>query len=214
MRISINIDRRSSREVERQLLEYARRKGSDMEGAIDELAGDCAKQLASRLQPYGLAVGKMKKFQRSIIAQANRALKNANLSPSQITPAAAHEMRRNSKGQVPRGLNTSGQFKRRPISVADRLAYAERKSEAAGAAKGAWLEAGRRAYPKLKVAKFFTKLRKGGLATKSGQKMKRQVELTNSLDYIRAIMSDNDVQVALSRAYRGFFGKLKRAIEK
>jgi hypothetical protein len=214
MRILIDIDRRSSLDVERQLLEYARRKGSDMEGAIDELAGDCAKQLAIRLQPYGLAVSKMKKFQRSIIAQVNRALQNANLSPSQITPAAAHEMRRNSKGQVPRGLITTGQFQRRPISVADRLAYAERKSKAAGTAKGAWLEAGRRAYPKLKVAKFFARLKKGGHATVSGRGMKREIELTNSLDYIRAIMSDYDVQVALSRAYRGFFGKLKRAIEK
>lgn len=214
MRVSIDIDRRSSREVERQIVEYARRKGRDMESAIDELAGDCAKQLASRLQPYGLTVGKMKNFQWSIIAQANRAVKNANLSPSEVGPAAAHEIRRNSKGRVPKDLLTVGQFQRRPISVGDRLSYAERKSKAAGSAKGAWLEAGRRAYPKLKVAKFFARLRIGGHAIKSGRGMDRSIELTNSLDYIRAIMSDSDVSVALARAYRGFAGKLKRAIEK
>lgn len=214
MNISFDLDQASRRQVERQIIEYARKKGTDMEGAIDELAGRCATQLASRIQPYGLTVSKMKKFQRSIIAQANRAIKNANLSPGSQGPSAAHESRRNRRGRVSRDLQTRGKFQRDPISIADRLQYAEQKSKAAGSAKGAWLEAGRRAYSKIKIAKFFRGLSTGGLALKSGRGMKRVVELTNSLGYIRSVMSDNDIKVALNRAYRGFYNNLKRVIDK
>jgi hypothetical protein len=202
--ISIQVDEKSVALVRREMEQYAKKKGTTMADLIDELAGHCGAQLARRVQPFGLSVAKMKKFQQSIGAQVARAVKNANITPGGGSADQAHNSRRNAKGQVPKGLPTGGQFKRRPIEISEREALAEKKKKAAGALKGAWLDAGRKSWPGLKVAKFFSPLMNNGGAIKRGRGWDHHVELTNTLNYGSKQMSDKDIKLALSQAYRGF----------
>jgi len=211
--IKLEIDRQSAAAFKRELDAYQKKKGVVAKDAIRELAGEVALGLASRVQPWGMSVAKQRKFALSIAKQVGRAVKNANISQGSDDARSAHKKRRNTKGQVPKELNTAGQYKRQPISKQERDQLARRKMSSSGQAKASWAGAGLKAFPSLKVAGFFKRLVKACSATVSGNGMNTTVVISNELDYIERTMPQSAIQSGIQIGYRKMFRKLKNRIE-
>jgi len=197
----------------RAIKRYADKKHASGESVIMELAAECSKGLASRVQPWGLKVAKMKKFQGSIRKQASRAVKNANVVGNAATAAQAHSSRRNNQGQVPTGLRTQGQYKQKPISIQDRIDHGNRKAKVAGAAKGGWLDCARKCFQRVKFPAFFRQLLNHGSFRKTGKGLNTTVFITNELDYIQKTMKPIDVATGVKQGYTAMIGKIKRALK-
>jgi hypothetical protein len=141
-------------------------------------------------------------------------VRNANISGGSESAASAHATRRNSKGVVPKGLQTGGQFKRAPISISDKNRQITKKMNRAGMAKAAWLDASRKSSKSLKIAKFFWGKLKNGSVNRVKSGLKREVWITNSVPYINALTKPSDIKVATDRAYKAMYLKMKRKLEK
>ena len=212
--ITVELDRASKEQLKRDIERYAKKKGAIIEDSIDELAGHIGKALASKVQPFGLKVAKMKKFEKSIEKQVHRAIKAANVAGGSQSAASAHSSRRNNKGAVPRGLNVSGQYKRKPISTEDRFRLADLKASKAGMAKGSLLDAARKAWGGVKFPKYFNSKLNNGQAVKTGSGFKREVTLISTLGYIRKVVTDSQIRAAIKQGYKGMDRKIQKALDK
>ena len=212
--ITVELDRASKEQFKRDIERYAKKKGAIIEDSIDELAGHIGKALASKVQPFGLKRAKMKKFELSIEKQVHRAIKNANVQGGSHSAASAHSSRRNSKGAVPRGLNVSGQYKRKPISTDDRFILADLKASRAGMAKGSLLDAARKAWGGVKFPKYFNEKLNNGQAVKTGSGFNREVTIISTLGYIRKVVTDSHIRAAIKQGYRGMSRKIQKALDK
>jgi hypothetical protein len=212
--IEIKIDPASKRLLDAEISRYVAKKNSDGEKAIMELGAHVAKGLAGKVQPWGLSVGKMKKYMLSIEKQANRAVKNANVMGDAGTASAAHESRRGRRGQVSKNLQTTGQYKQKPISIADRTAQAKKKAAVAGTAKGAWLHCAVKCFSAIRIPAFFRKFLKNGTMSKTGNGLNTAITITNHLDYIQNAMSGDEIKSGIATGYRAMIGKIKKIIEK
>lgn len=196
---------------------YEKRAGKSREETTIGLAKASAKQLASKIQPYGVSARIGKKFEESIKTQVWRAIKNAQIKGDAGGVRTAHANRRNSRGQVPRQLNTGGKYAMAPYDAGEVANHAAKKSAQAGLLKSAWISAGN----KLKgnrisgVAKWITKHTVSHGASKISNNLNGvSVYLTNRLDYIRKAQKNSEIQSALKTAYNGYSYFMKREIEK
>jgi hypothetical protein len=162
--------------------------------------------------------GKGSKFENSIGAQVARAVKNANITPGYGSAEQAHESRRNAKGQVPKGLQTGGKFKRSPIAISEREELARKKKLRAGQAKGAWVEASNKIDGKKMsgVAQWISRHDAGGYgdATKAGSGLKYTIELINRTSYIKKIQSGKAIAQAVAYGLKNGYKRMAKIIEK
>lgn len=226
MNVRIQIEGR--REALDKLRQYAELTGNGIETGVKEIGVASAKALASKVQPFGFT--KIAKFQTSIEAQVKRAIRNANVQGATGSITTAHKSRRNSKGQVSKGLNTKGKYPAAPFDPQQRAALQKQKADNAGMAKGAWIEAGnklvtvasrsRSALKKINVTQVIMRhADKGhGTATLARSGINLTIYLTNKLSYIRRTMKDSHVAAALKsgliKGYKRIDAHIKRETKK
>jgi hypothetical protein len=214
--VDIQIDRASQRKMEETLRKFATATGKTVEDGIQNIARIGAKQLAIKVQPYGIT-GKAKTMLHGIVAkQAHRAISNANVTGIEGSAAAVH-LKARQRGRVPREIQTKGQFKRKPIPITERNAHVDRQVKKIGRAKAAWIEAGEKINGgAIKVQKWLRSVIGGGYgaAIKRGNGMGYSVELRNSTPYIDKIQFTQDTAAAVISAMKAGFKQMKIATEK
>lgn len=216
--ITVRVTQASAARFKANLKAYEKRAGKSREETIKELSKAAAKQLASKVQPYGLNARVGKKFQESIKNQVWRAVRNAQIAGDASGVSSAHTKRRNSRGQVPKGLQSTGaKYAMKPYSVSDVESVATRKSEKAGTLKSGWISAGEKLSNSniSGVAKWISK-HSGIYGDGKIRKTFNDVIglLTNNIDYIRSAQSMTEINSALKTAYNGYGRKMMRELEK
>ena len=214
--ISATITPKSAANFKQLVDEFQRKVGKTERESMIDLAKSSSKELAIRIQPFGISAKVGKKFEQSIQAQVHRSIKNANISTGSQNAASAHQSRRNSKGQISRSLPTSGQFKRYPIDLNDRFDLAKKKSENAGLSKGAWIAAGESLDNKKisGISKWIRRHSKNGFSKIDDRKSGTIIYLTNRISYIVNSMSDSDINKSLTTAYRKNLKSMQLALNK
>lgn len=214
--VKVEIDQASIRVMERTLKNFVKATGQTAETGIQNIARIGAKQLATKVQPYGIT-GKAKNMLHGIVAkQAHRAISNANVIGTAGSAASVH-MKARRGGRVPRDIITKGQFKRSPISFDERNAHVDKQVKKIGWAKAAWIEAGEKINGgSIKVQKWIRGVIGGGygLAIKRGKGMNHSVELQNNTPYIGKIQFTQDTAAAVTAAMKNGFKAMKTATEK
>jgi hypothetical protein len=222
--MKIHVEIVGKAEAKAKLKEYMRLTGNGIETGIKEIGIASARALASKVQPFGL--NRVGKFSNSIEKQVKRAIRNANLQGANTSIEAAHKSRRNSKGQVPKDLNTKGQYQGKPFDPQERARLGERKAKNAGLAKAAWVEAGnmlvgivsksRSALKKIKVKEEINRhLGKGnGWGRMSKLSLSPTIYLTNNLSYISRTMKNSHVTAALKSGLLNGYKKIDQHIKR
>lgn len=203
--ITAQIDRISLGDFRKYVERYKARIGKTEEDIIRELSKAAAKELAIKIQPFGITSQVGKKFEKSIGKQVWRAVKNAQVTGGVPNIEAAHRTRRTSNGQVRMHLKTKGQMRQSPFYAQDVTAYAITQAKKAGAMKGAWIAAGEAAGGgKISgVAKWVRRhANNNGSATVSLSRSGTSAYLHNSIGYISRAQVQNYVNTALRIAYR------------
>ena len=215
--VKIEIDRATQRKMEDTLRKFAAATGKTVEDGINQIARGGAKQMAIKVQPYGIN-GKTKDMLQGLVAkQAHRAISNANVQGIQGTAASVHNKARDRRGRVPKDLATRGQYKRSPISFSERNAHVDKQVKKIGQAKAAWIEAGEKVDgTKITVQKWLRTHVGGGFgsATKKGKGMGYSVELENSTPYIKSIQFTEDTAAAVAAALKNGFKWMQTTIAK
>lgn len=216
MDAKIELDAASKRKVEDIIAKFVQATGKTAEDGIQQIARIGAKQLAIKVQPYGLT-GKAKEMLHGIVAkQAHRAISNANVRGIEGTASSVHlKARRN--GRVPRDLETKGRFHRKPISFEERNAHVDAQVKKIGRAKAAWIEAGEKITgEKISVQKWIRSAMGGGYgnAIKTGKGMDHTVELQNNIPYVGKIQFTQDTQSAITTAMKSGFKWIKMTTDK
>lgn len=214
--IQLEVTQASRAKFLANLKAYEKRAGKSREEATIGLAKASAKQLASKIPPYGVSARIGKKFEESIKTQVWRAIKNAQIKGDAGGVRTAHANRRNSRGQVPRQLNTAGQYSMAPYDAGDVANHAERKANQAGLLKSAWISAGNKLQGSRisGIAKWITRhAETHGTSRLSSNLNGVVVYLTNRLDYIIKAQKRSEIESALKVAYNGYGRFMKRKIE-
>ena len=217
MEVNISIDRATRQKMERVIRDFAKATGKTAEDGIRRIAVVGARQLATKVQPYGITGDARKLLHDAAAAQSHRAIKNANVEGVQGDAASVH-LRARRGGKVPRELPTKGRFKRDPISASDRNAYVDKQVKKVGRAKAAWIEAGEdiEGGEKIRVQKWLRQNVGGGFgsATTNGKGMGYTVTLKNRTSYIRKIQFTQDVAAAVVAAMKNSFKSMITATRK
>jgi hypothetical protein len=138
MKIKVELDKESQRKM-RQLVESSRKVvGMQAREAVAIIGFHTGVKLASRIQPFGFK--RMEKSEASVGKQVWRAVKNAQIEGDATSASHAHNSRRNKKGQVPKTLKTTGQYKQSPLPASQVMAQAEYAQKRVGIAKASWIE--------------------------------------------------------------------------
>lgn len=216
MDVNVSVDAAARRKMERTLRDFSKATGKTAEDGIRRIALTGARQLATKVQPYGIT-GKAQKMLHGIVAkQAHRAISNANVEGISGSAASVH-LRGRVGGKVPRDLPTKGRFKRKPISFAERNQHVDKQVKKVGRAKAAWIEAGESiGGEKITVQKWLRQNVGGGfgMSTKKGTGIKTTITLTNSTPYIRKIQFAKDVAGAVVAAMKNSFKSMATATQK
>lgn len=215
--VKLEIDRTTQRRMEEVLRNFAEATGKTVEDGINQIARGAAKQMAIKVQPYGIT-GKANDILHGAVAkQAHRAISNANVQGIQGSAASVHTKARDRRGRVPKDLATRGQFKRSPVSLSERNAHVDKVVKKIGQAKAAWIEAGEKVTgEKITVQKWLRTHVGGGFgsATKKDKGMSYSVELQNSTPYIGSIQFTEDTKDAVTTAYVNGFKWIQITIAK
>lgn len=216
MDVKIEIDKATMRKMEKTISDFVKATGKTAETGIQKIAMIGAKQLAIKVQPYGIT-GKTKTMLHNIVAkQAHRAVSNANVEGINGSAASVH-LKARKAGRVPRDIPTKGQFKRAPISFAERNSHVDRQVKKIGRAKAAWIEAGENINgEKISVQKWLRSSAGGGFgkAIKKGKGMDHTVELQNRTPYVGKIQFTQDTAAAVAKAMKDGFKWIKTTTDK
>jgi hypothetical protein len=210
--IRVSIDQASLQNFQHGLELYKEQAGKTQREATIELARACAKELAIKIQPFGVSAKAGKRFEASIAKQVWRAVKNSQVQGSNQTIRQAHESRRDDRGQVPRDIQTRGKYRRSPYEADNVREYALKKGKNAGLLKGAWIAAGEKLTnkPITGVAKWVRRhSNKNGAARVAANDSTSTVYITNELDYIKKAQRDAYIQNALKTAYRKQYARMR-----
>jgi hypothetical protein len=215
--VKVEIDRATQDKMEDALRMFAAVMDKTVEDGINQIARGGAKQMAIKVQPYGINK-KTKDLLHGLVAkQAHRAIRNANVQGIQGTAASVHTKARDRRGRVPKDLATQGKYKRSPISFSERNAHVDKTVKKIGQAKAAWIEAGEKVDgTKITVQKWLRTHVGGGFgsATKKDKGMNYSVELQNSTPYIKSIQFTEDTAAAVATALKSGFKWMQTTIDK
>jgi hypothetical protein len=201
--ITASMDAASVAGFRMKLDEFTKLTGKSVDEGIKLLGKAISKELAIMVPPFGVSAKQGKAFQKSIQKQIDRAVKAANVAGMQGSAESVHERQRR-EGQVPKDLKTVGKFKRAPIPIGEKIDLIRKKQAAAGRAKGAWIAAGE-AIDGKKINGISAWVRKH--AKKHGQAsvhvagMGSIVTISNHVQYIAELQSQNMVKQAMRRGY-------------
>jgi hypothetical protein len=200
VKATVEIDKASEKRVLQILEDFAKKTQSTVEDGVKNIGRSVAKELANKVQPFGLSPEVGQKFEKSIAAQVSRAWIGTNLGaypPTNDIRQAHYAIRASQKGKY-KGTVPKRLFRRQQglpwldlIPKEEMVAYRRQQQKKAGRAKGAWIEAGNQITGKAltKIPKWIDRHASGGYgsAVVSGKGMKTQITLTNKTPYLRRI---------------------------
>lgn len=210
--IKVTIDPRSLDNFRHGLELYKEQVGKTQREATIELARAVCKELAIKIQPFGVSSKAGKKFEGSIRKQVWRAIKNSQIQGNEETIEQAHKSRRGRTGAVSKMIKTEGQMRKSPYAADDVSQYAIKRSKNAGLVKGAWIAAGQALTGKpisgvgIWVKRHATK---NGSARVSANPTTSTVYVTNEVDYVRKAQRSAYVSHAIRTAYRKQYARMR-----
>lgn len=213
--IKVSLDPVSQRGISTRLNDYKKLANKTNREITIELAKACAKEIANRVQPFGLSAKVGKAFEGSIAKQVNRAIRNAEISGDTGTAEYAHKKRRDNKGQVPRNLRMKGR-RVRSIPPEDASEIVLKKKQNAGMVKGAWIAAAESLGGKISgIPKWIRRHagRNGTSDIKIGSNAST-VTITNTLGHARSTLSSPNLNAALKTAYNKQWKRMTIQIKK
>jgi hypothetical protein len=202
-------------ELKRTLDKFSELTGKGVERGIDEMALSSARALAMKVQPYGLTANQGRKFEKSIMAQVERAWFGVNVGayPATTDMRQAHYQARKN-GVVPKRLfrKEKGKPWLNLIPRDEMNRYAEKQIRKAGRAKAAWITAGEL----LRVGKISGVARwiredvgSFAAATHMGKLLKAKVELANRTPYISNLQKESEIKSALATGRKNGLKRMK-----
>jgi hypothetical protein len=215
--IKFSISRTEKYRFLNRMRDFVEEAGRTESEAVQLLAKACAKELAITVPPFGLSAKIGEKYQKSIAKQVNRAIKAGNIKGTPGSAKDVHESFRAANGQVPKGLKTRGRYNREPIPVRDKEMLIDRRQDAAGIAKGAWIAAAEKLNGKKItgvgkwVRRHAAKNGSSSIQIKSGG---TEVLLTNSVSYINKLHRQSYIDTALRRGYLRSFRHMTIVVKK
>jgi len=217
--IEVRISPAQRRKLESELRNFASRSGIAVAETVAIIGQSVAKELARKVQPWGLGKKQGDKFELNILKQVSKAARYATYKGAPGDVSDVHERYRNKNGAVTVRAPEKIQPKRTPFARPEVLTEAKKKQANAGIAKAGWIAAGESIdSPLLKTAKGISKrikgiapwirrhvnsnkgssafIRKGGLNS--------TIYLTNKVDYAYGKDGTNgqSVQGAIADGYK------------
>jgi hypothetical protein len=225
--IQVSISSAQRRRLESELKEYARKSGVAVGETVAIIGVEVAKELASKVQPWGLSKAVGAKYEANILKQVQKAARFANYRGIEGDIASVHAQYRNRRGAVTVRPPKQFQPKSKIIDKQEKLEYAKTKQANAGIAKAGWIAAGenigssifttsRGKIKKISVSRWIRRhvdnskgdarfVRKGGLNS--------TIYLTNKVGYAYSGGSNkSSVPGAIATGYRKSINAVKKLI--
>jgi hypothetical protein len=160
--IQVRISPAQRRKLESELNHFAKKAGVAVGETVAIIGGSVAKELARKVQPFGLTQKTGTAFELSIVKQVNKAARYAVYKGTQGDISQVHSQYRNRRGAVVVRPPRQFQPERKVFDRQEVDAYAEKKKSNAGIAKAGWIAAGESIdSPLLKTTKGRTRKIKG-----------------------------------------------------
>lgn len=140
--IQVRISPAQRRKLEGDLKAFAARAGVAVGETVAIIGSSVAKELARKVQPYGLTQKVGAAFELSIVKQVNKAARYATFKGTEGDIKTVHERYRNRRGAVVLRPPRQFQPERKPFERAELDPYIEKKKNNAGIAKAGWIAAG------------------------------------------------------------------------
>jgi hypothetical protein len=229
--IQVSISPAQRRKLESELKMFAKKSGVAVAETVAIIGQSVAKELARKVQPWGLGKKQGDKFELNILKQVSKAARYATYKGTPGEVSDVHERYRNKNGAVTVRAPDKIQPKRTPFLRPEVLTEAKKKQANAGIAKAGWIAAGESINsPLLKTAKGISKrikgiaswirrhvnsnkgssafIRKGGLNS--------TIYLTNKVDYAYSKSGSNAqaVQGAIADGYKRTITIIKARLKK
>ena len=229
--IEVRISPAQRRKLENELKTYAKKSGVAVAETVAILGQSVAKELARKVQPWGLGKKQGDKIELNILKQVSKAARYATFKGAPGDVSDVHARYRNRNGAVTVRAPEKIQPKRKPFVRPEVLTEAKKKQANAGMAKAGWIAAGESIdSPLLKTAKGIPKRIKGiaswirrhvssnkgssSFVRKGG--LNSTIYLTNKVDYAYSKAGTNGraVQGAISDGYKRSITIIKARLKK
>jgi hypothetical protein len=207
-------------EMRARLRQYENALGKTVEEGIGEIARSSARELAMKVQPYGLSKKVGDKFIKNITEQIRHVAQGVNLGVyhGANIQSAHNNARRNGRVRIRRLRGDNSAKPTNEISISESDAYIEQQTAKAGRAKAAWIAAGNSiGKEKLSgIPKWISRHNSGsyGTSSTSGRRMKAEITLENRVPYIRKLQKDREIASALRTGRKKALKRLILMIEK
>jgi hypothetical protein len=216
MKVTVKTDFKSQKEIADLLDSAAKVMNVKTQEFVSIVAKSTAQRLSHKIHPIGYK--NMEKFEKSIASQVFKAMHNAIREGDMRTGGQAHQSRRNTRGQVPKGIVTTGRYQRAPYTEAEFIEAAKRKQDNAGLAKASFVDAGE----KVGIGKFKDipnvvrrHVRSGhGFATTSFSPFRPEIVIGSKITYIRRLLSNSKIATALREGRVNALKYLEREVAK
>jgi len=139
--IQVRISPAQERQLEKELKAIADKSRMGIAETVAVIGSSVAKELASKIQPWGLSKKVGAKYERNILLQVQRAARWANYKGTEGDIASVHAQYRNRRGSVSVRPPDKFQPKSKVIPKTEKQAYAATKQANAGIAKAGWISA-------------------------------------------------------------------------
>ena len=229
--IRISISPKQRRILDSEMKEFAKRAGVAVGEVVAIVGQSCAKELARKVQPWGLSQAVGLKFMESIEIQIRKAARYALQRGIEGDLKSVHQRLRNRRGAVT--VQPSAEFdpKRKPFGKWEVPKLIDNKLPKAGRAKAGWIAAGESiSSPLLKTARGITRKIKGvpdwvrrhakssfgSSIFRNNGRLSSTVYLTNNVNYAYSKNNSNrgDVSTALSDGYKRSITMIRARLKK
>jgi hypothetical protein len=230
--IDVKISKRQSAKLEAELKAFAARAQVSVAETVAIIGTSVAKELARKVQPFGLSNDVGKEYMGSIAKQVHKAARYAEFKGLEGDIKSIHRQLRsqNAKFQVLVRPPAKFQPKRKTFDKAELKQYVDSQMAKAGLAKAGWIQAGESIdSPLLKTVRgkirkikgvprwvrHHVNARAGESKLVKRQLMSSSVLLTNKVDYAYAKRNSNhgNVQSAIADGYRRSITAAKRIFQ-
>jgi hypothetical protein len=225
--IQVRISPAQRRRLEGEMKQFAKRAGVAVGETVAIIGSSVAKELARKVQPFGLNQASGVEFMHSIEKQVNKAARWATFKGTEGTVAQVHQLYRNARGAVTVRPPRQFQPERKVFDRAEVDEQIRVKQQNAGIAKAGWIAAGenidspllRTAKNKVRKIKGVAKwIRRHVKASKGSSRFVRKgglnstVYLTNKVDYAYSKRNTNrgNVESSIADGYRRSITMAKR----
>jgi hypothetical protein len=228
--IQVRISPAQRRKLESELKQFAAKAQVAVGETVAIIGTSVAKELARKVQPFGLTQKTGDVFELSILKQVNKAARYATFKGTQGDIAQVHQQYRNNRGAVTVRPPRQFQPERKPFDRQEVDDHVKKKQANAGIAKAGWITAGESIdSPLLKTSKNRVRKIKGiakwirrhvggskgssRFVRKSG--LNSTIYLTNNVDYAYSRGNSNPRYVpgAIADGYKRSITMVKKLIK-